>query len=761
MIKIILIIIASVFFLQSTDAQVLEGRVVDAASGNPLPEVAVTISESGQTAMTDENGNFRLSDFQLPLSLQFSRLGYYEKNLQIDSSEKITVQLQQQVGELSEVIVQSANIPERISKIPAAVSVLSSEDLQQTDNFNFVQNLNRNPGIYVNQGALNTNKINIRGIGSRAQYSTNRVKAYLNGIPLTTAEGALTIDDLDSELIDQVEIYKGPVSSVFGAGLGGAINIFTKRAASERTAGEVHYDFGSFNTRKSGVTVNHASEKLDVNILYNHLHSDGYRENGNFDRSSLNGIFGFQTDSGNYWSALVSVTDLKAYIPSSLSETDYINDPEAAAFTWYQSAGFESYDRQIIGLSYEHSFTDKLKNQTSVFYNRRDGYEPRPFNILVEDRESLGFRTKFNWESQLFGKSTDLSFGAEGMKEWYETATFENLYEETEARRSVEGARLSGNSQDRRYINIFAQSNVEFTEDLLLEAGINFNITAYDLTDEFDDEVDQSGDYQFDPVFSPRIGLTYEAWEGKNFYGTISHGFSTPTVAETLTPEGLINTDLKTETGLNYEIGFKGNWLNRRLYTEINLYSIQVRNLLVARRVDQDQYVGINAGKADHNGMEFVSILNLIQNTNFGLQFSLNGNLTDYVFDKFVDLGENYSGKEIPGVPKFMLNPSVDLRYHDLQLKMDYFAFGETQLNDSNSRQASSYELLNIKARYKVDLGNNFGMTFNFGINNVLDEKYPSSVLTNAVGFGGSEPRYFYPGNPRNYFGGVQLQYNL
>jgi len=32
-------------------------------------------------------------------------------------------------------------------------------------------------------------------------------------------------------------------------------------------------------------------------------------------------------------------------------------------------------------------------------------------------------------------------------------------------------------------------------------------------------------------------------------------------------------------------------------------------------------------------------------------------------------------------------------------------------------------------------------------------------VLINAVGFGGAQPRYYYPGNARNYFGGVQLNY--
>jgi iron complex outermembrane receptor protein len=43
----------------------------------------------------------------------------------------------------------------------------------------------------------------------------------------------------------------------------------------------------------------------------------------------------------------------------------------------------------------------------------------------------------------------------------------------------------------------------------------------------------------------------------------------------------------------------------------------------------------------------------------------------------------------------------------------------------------------------------------NTGIQNALNQPYASSILPNAVGIGTAQPRYYYPGNPRNfYFGG-------
>src|SRR5690606_2584335 len=98
----------------------------------------------------------------------------------------------------------------------------------------------------------------------------------------------------------------------------------------------------------------------------------------------------------------------------------------------------------------------------------------------------------------------------------------------------------------------------------------------YELNDLYaENEVDQSGDYRFETILSPRLGAVYSLATGKNLYASISHGFSTPTVAETLTPEGLINTSLKPETGINYEIGFKGNFFDNRLYAEVAAFSIQ------------------------------------------------------------------------------------------------------------------------------------------------------------------------------------------
>jgi iron complex outermembrane receptor protein len=57
----------------------------------------------------------------------------------------------------------------------------------------------------MQQGALNTNRITIRGIGSR-QFGTTKIKAYFDGIPLTTGDGETTLDDLDLASIEKSKL---------------------------------------------------------------------------------------------------------------------------------------------------------------------------------------------------------------------------------------------------------------------------------------------------------------------------------------------------------------------------------------------------------------------------------------------------------------------------------------------------------------------------------------------------------------------------
>ena len=662
---------------------------------------------------------------------------------------------------LSEIVLLSTQIKGSLQNKAASVSVITAGDLMHTDGVIITSTLNKIPGVYMQQGALNTNRITLRGIGARSQFSTNRIKAYYDEIPLSDAEGETIIEDIDLETISRIEIIKGPNDVSYGSGLGGVISIYGKESLPGLTSARITSTLGSFGMYRQTVSAGHGIENSSIQANFSSLESEGFRENSNYDRKSFNLRARHQFSENSTLSFIGVFTRLKAFIASSINEDTFINNPESAAANWAAAKGFESYDRLLLGIGFTHRFNQNLEFKSSVFYNLRDAYEPRPFNILDEYKSGIGFRAKMNYESQVLSLPFEMSLGSEVIFEDYTFSLFENLYQSQPGQGSIAGERFAEVDQKRNYANFFFQMDTRLTEKLMLEKGISLNTTQYSLKDVFNTgNSSQDGAYTFENMWSPRLGVSYKLQQGKNIYASVSKGFSIPSVAETLTPEGEINTDLKPETGMNYEMGLKMNWLSNRLYTEVAFYSLQIDNLLVARRIAEDQYVGINAGESSHRGVEILLNYRWIINPGLRINPFLTGSFNDFEFKDFVDFDNDFSGNKLTGVPNYQWSFGVDI---NSEIGLSFYAVtrnvGKTPLNDANTLFSDAYNVTDLKTSYQFLMLGRLKTELFAGINNVFDENYAASVLPNAVGFGNVPPRFFYPGNPRNYFMGINLEY--
>lgn len=661
---------------------------------------------------------------------------------------------------LSEIILEASPIKNALQNAASSVSVITTADINKTDGIILTPVLNKIPGVFMQQGTLTTNRITIRGIGARSQYGTNRVKAYFDGIPVSSGEGETVIEDIDVASIEKIEIIKGPNSTSFGSGLGGVIHLFSRATPLTESFVKATTTFGSFGLLQQRISGGYSDSNSNVFSSFSDLQSDGYRANSSYKRKSFNLHAKQKISTKGNLSFLGIFTRLKAYIPSSLNENDYNNNPEKAATTWVAAQGYESYDKFLLGLGYDHQFSEKWSLKSNLFSNIKDAYEARPFDILDEKTNSLGLRLNMNYKDRLFSLPFELSFGTEMAAEKYQYSLYKNLYLTQPGQGSIEGDQFSAIEQNRNYANYFLQMELWLSKNLHLETGIALNTTKYSLKDVFVNSGNPENAYTFGNVWSPRIGFSYKVGNGKNIYASISKGFSVPSVAETLTPEGQINTDLKPETGWNYELGFKGNWLGKKLYTELTFFSTQIENLLVARRTADDQYVGINAGSSSHPGMEFLVNYKLLETQKFQITPYFSAAINHFKFKDFVDGEADYSGNQLTGIPDKQWNLGLDIKTpFGFSVNTSYRTVGRIPMNDSNTKFSDSYSLLDIKTTYFFTILKVLKTELNAGVNNVLDEKYAASILPNATGFGTATPRYYYPGNPVNFYGGVSVSY--
>jgi iron complex outermembrane receptor protein len=741
--------------------QEIKGKIIDVESNTPLADVHILNLSDSAVVLSNFRGEFTIAKIG---NYKFSRLGYQDRTIKMNNDGYSVIQMHIKSTELNEVIVGVNSLPQRLKRTPATISIVSQKDIEAGNSINVAPILNKVPGIYMHTGALNTNRITIRGIGSRNLFGTAKIRAYFEDIPLTTGNGETTIEDFELNTIARLEIIKGANSSIYGGGLGGTIHLIPKKSYLDNKTIISELSVGSFGFRKGTVGANFGGPKQSVKVVYSNTYSDGYRDNNEYDRQTVTVTSSHFLNDKNELSFVGSYVDLKAFIPSSINEDAFANDPSSAAFTWGRSKGFEDAKRGIFGISWKHQYSSNLKQHTSVFTSFRNAYEPRPFNILSEETFAMGVRSRLIGKVNVFKQTLDWTFGGELFNDTHSSKTFENLYQDFPVGTgSVKGVELSNFKERRSYVNLFFETNYHLSEKTLVSIGLNFNQTKYNLNDRFNPigNIDQSGDYSFDGTLSPKIGVSHMLSDDVTFYGTISHGFSPPSISETLLPDGLINTDIQPETGWNYEIGSRGSLYNNRLQFGVAVFRLDVRNLLVARRAAQDQFIGINAGKTQHDGVEVSLRYNLMHEKPVTIDSYISYTLNDFIFKEFVDEGEDFSGNDLTGVPSKIFNAGLEFNSDiGIYANINFQYVGSIPITDANSVIANSYSLTNMKLGYKVAI-KKIELGAFIGLNNIFDEEYASQLLINAGSFGGNAPRYFYPGNPLNYYTGIHINYSF
>lgn len=722
----------------------IRGKVLDIKTSKPL--VGAHIIADQEKTITGPEGNFELRKPTSQLVVTF--LGYLPDTLSVaEGTAEIIVRLSPSAKLIGQVVIRGNLNEFPVMQMPSAVGYISDPDKQNINTISYVENLNRIPGIFTHSGTLNTNRITIRGVGSRTPYNTNRIKAYYNGIPLTTGDGNTEIEDISASFIGSVEVLKGSKSALYGSGLGGVI-VLNRPPYTNGLHGYAGITAGSYQTMTHEAGIQYMKNGLYAGANYANAVSEGWRENSNYQRHNFKVNAGF-TNAKSQLEFMLLAIDTRAEIPSSLNEEDFENNPENAAPNWLEVKGFEDYTKYIAGLEFRHKFNEQVINSTSVFLQFYDGYESRPFNILDDEAFSWGIRNIITLNLAPF----KVQAGFESLFENYKWEIYETLSGE-------QGNLVTKFSEKRTPLSVFLNGQYAFSDDAVIEAGISMNTLKYSLDDENDNTGDLSGEYKYDMVLSPFLGFNLEILTNLRLYGSVSHGFSAPSVEETLLPEGSINPDLKPETGLNAEAGLRFESKNGKLFFDACVYRLWARNLLVTKRETEDIFYGANAGKTRHTGLEISSTFRVTDaESTYPVSLNVNYNVIRAAFTEFTDDDVDYSGNALPGIPRQNLWVSANIESAIGFYFMPQFQFtGKQYLNDANDGTYRTFQLLHIKAGYAKKFGE-IRADLSFGVRNVLDEHYASMILVNAPSFGGSLPRYYYPGMPRNYYLGFRIEF--
>ena len=216
----------------------ISGSVTDAATGEPLLGVTVSVEGTTNGIVTDINGKYSLSNVNEDAVLIFSMMGYLTEYVPIQGKEEVDISLVIDIQELDEVVVIGYGTMKKKLNTGANVHV-SSDEMDQKHSLRLeqaLQGLTTGVQITSNSGQPGSNfKVRIRGVGTIG-----------NAEPLYIVDGVPTNDIayLNPSDIESVDILKDAASSaIYGAqAANGVVLITTKKGK----AGEMHITYDGY-----------------------------------------------------------------------------------------------------------------------------------------------------------------------------------------------------------------------------------------------------------------------------------------------------------------------------------------------------------------------------------------------------------------------------------------------------------------------------------------------------------------------------------
>ncbi len=250
-----------------------------------IPGVAVRVLNSLKGVHSGPDGTYILNGLQAgTYEIDFTSVGFesQRKTVVIRNGEamKVDVELRVAPQDLKEVRVFGKSETRQIRESAYHVNAIDTRAFANTTS-DLNQVLNRMSGVRIQEaGGLGSDfRFSINGL------SGNHIKFFIDGVPMESFGGGMSLNNIPVNLAERIEVYKGVVPAYLGSdALGGAVNIITKGKGGNRL--DASYSFGSFNTHRAAVSGGYTAPKSGITVNVSSYYN--YSDNNYFMRNNPN-----------------------------------------------------------------------------------------------------------------------------------------------------------------------------------------------------------------------------------------------------------------------------------------------------------------------------------------------------------------------------------------------------------------------------------------------------------------------------------------
>ncbi|MCM8798363.1 MAG: TonB-dependent receptor, partial [Candidatus Omnitrophica bacterium] len=486
--------------------------------------------------------------------------------------------------ELEKIVVTSLRYAQEVNKIPAAVTVITRSEIEESQAKNIVDLLRTIPGMLVRDyyGMGTKASLDLRGFG---EFAGSNTLVLLDGRRVNEIDlSGVAWTQIPLETIERIEIMRGVGSVLYGDNaVGGVINLITKKGEAKPSF-KIETQSGSFESEKYNFELSGSREISSYLIHFNRHSTNGYRENSDYRGEDFFGKFTYAFSerfslglSGNYHLAdfgLPGALRESQLVTTSRRETKFPEDDVGEA---------DGY----INIEAEGELNDFLKLISYLSFRRRevDNYLLSSQNLDHRRIDTFSFRPMVILEKELWGKRHRLSAG-------FDFYGVDSLIDAYSGWGSVyyQGEKMRETEIDKNSTGYFFQDEVELRENLLFLSGYRLEKAKYSF-----DSTPQPGSWSGDPWVSSiqvdedlrideeawNFGLNYLFNEASKIFINYSRGFRFPTTDEyySIWSTPPVNTELLPQISQNYELGGEYAW-GKPFKVGFSLFDMRLKNEL-------------------------------------------------------------------------------------------------------------------------------------------------------------------------------------
>jgi len=661
---------------------------------------------------------------------------------------------------MEDVVVTATRTERKTEEIPAGVSVVGEEEIKNTRMFGIKEALSGLSGVQAEtkNGGYDARLI-IRGAGLKARYGVREIMVLLDGVPITDPDGMSRFDFIDTQLVERIDVVKGPNSTMYGANAaGGVVNIITRNPYEEIKS--VKAGYGSENTQLYNLIYGTSFGPTYITVSGTRKSTNSWRQWNKFDSNQANLKIGHLLDEKTSLDFNFGFTDADIQLPGTLTRSQFDTDiSQLTSEPWRNSGRYSTIYTTSLKLEKEMG---NLKLKPLVYFQHWSHYHPVTGLINDGGADIYGTDIQVDWKHALFGAESILTAGVSAQVD----TPSGSKYTYRDVRTTPSGRIVSTLSDEAGSLaqtdddtiakwGIYAQESLRPNDSWIIDIGVRFDQVLFDLASQvYQDYNYATGRYvtdretiYVDKTFnyvSPRIGAVYKINDVFSAYGTISTGFQTPQSSELSD-----NQDLDPSTTINYEIGGRARFEGGHSI-DLSLFYMDVSDEVVQTYLPGGESSYSNAGSTTKKGIELSARAQVLPGLYLGGAYTF----SDFHYDEFLEpIGGklyNRDGNYLPYIPRHQYSMYGFYKHPSgFKAKLETYSWGKYYVDNANTEMYHGYDFLtNLMVGYE---NGNWDITFD--VSNIFDQKYAMEVTKDTA-----VTRYR-PGAPITYFGRVTYKF--